>query len=150
MNRTRLLMIGVLALALGALVSLFVYRNLQGKGPTVEAGADVVVAANDIQVGARVEDHDVRVAKFPVSGLPAGSYTKKSQVLGRGVIIPVSRGEFILPSKLAPENVSVPFEMRQLLYGRKPHVYRILFAIEGETVYVLRIRHGRRKHLSSH
>ena len=104
MNRTRLLMIGVLALALGALVSLLVYKNLQGKGPTVEAGADVVVAANDIQVGARVEDHDVRVAKFPVSGLPAGSYTKKSQVLGRGVIIPVAKGEFILPSKLAPEN----------------------------------------------
>jgi pilus assembly protein CpaB len=104
MNRTRLLMIGVLALALGALVSLFVYKNLQGKGPAVEAGADVVVAASDIQVGARVEDHDVRVAKFPASGLPAGSYTKKSQVLGRGVIIPIAKGEFILPSKLAPEN----------------------------------------------
>jgi plasmid stabilization system protein ParE len=28
---------------------------------------------------------------------------------------------------LAPENASVPFEMWQLLYGRKPHVYRILF-----------------------
>ena len=46
---------------------------------------------------------------------------------------------------LAPENDSVPFEMRQLLYGHKPHVYRILFTIAGETVYVLRIRHGRRK-----
>jgi pilus assembly protein CpaB len=105
MNRTRLLMIGALALALGAVVSLSVYKNLQGRGPsTVETGADVIVAANDIQVGARVEDHDVRVAKFPVSGLPAGSYSKKSQVLGRGVIIPVSKGEFLLPSKLAPEN----------------------------------------------
>jgi len=104
MNRTRLLMIGVLALALGALVSLFVYKNLQGKGPTVEAGADVIVAADDVQVGARVEDHDVRIARFPASGLPAGAYTKKSQVMGRGVIIPISRGEFILPSKLAPEN----------------------------------------------
>jgi plasmid stabilization system protein ParE len=49
--------------------------------------------------------------------------------------------------KLAPENASVPFEMRQLLYGRNPHLYRILFTIEGETVYVLRIRHGRRKRL---
>jgi pilus assembly protein CpaB len=105
MNRTRLLMIGALALALGAVVSLSVYKNLQGKGSsTVEAGADVIVAADDIQVGARVEDHDVRIAKFPVSGLPAGSYSKKSQVLGRGVIIPVSKGEFLLPSKLAPEN----------------------------------------------
>src|SRR5258706_6634933 len=104
MNRTRLLMIGVLALALGAFVSLLVYKNMQGKGATVEAGADVVVAAGDIQVGARVEDRDARVAKFPVSGLPAGAYSKKSQVLGRGVIIPIAKGEFILPSKLAPEN----------------------------------------------
>ncbi len=104
MNRTRLLMIGVVALALGAFVSLFVYKNLQGRPSTVEAGADVIVAADDIQVGARVEEHDVRIAKFPASGLPAGAYTKRSQVMGRGVIIPIAKGEFILPSKLAPEN----------------------------------------------
>ena len=104
MNRTRLLMIGGLALALGAFVSLLVYKNLQGRGPSSEGGADVIVALDDIQVGARIEDHDVRIAKFPPSGLPAGAYSKKSQVLGRGVIIPISKGEFILPSKLAPEN----------------------------------------------
>src|SRR5580693_6337013 len=104
MNRTRLLMIGVVALALGAFVSLFVYKNLQGRPSTVEAGADVIVAADDIQVGARVEEHDVRIARFPASGVPGGAYSKRSQVMGRGVIIPISRGEFILPSKLAPEN----------------------------------------------
>jgi len=105
MNRTRLLMIGVLALALGALVSLMVYKNLQGKSPSSnEPGADVIVAADDIQVGARIEERDVRTAKFPAPGLPGGVFGKKSQVLGRGVIIPIARGEFILPSKLAPEN----------------------------------------------
>ena len=105
MNRTRLLMIGVLALALGAFVSLLVYKNLQGKGPsTNEVGADVIVAADDIQVGARLEEHDVRAARFPAGGLPVGAFSKRSQVLGRGVIIPISKGEFILPTKLAPEN----------------------------------------------
>lgn len=105
MNRTRLLMIGVLALALGAFVSLLVYKNLQGKGASNnEPGADVIVAADDIQVGARIEEHDVRTARFPASGLPGGAYGKRSQVLGRGVIIPIAKGEFILPSKLAPEN----------------------------------------------
>lgn len=49
--------------------------------------------------------------------------------------------------RLAPEDASVPFEMRQLLYGHRPHTYRILFTIEGEVVYVLRIRHGRRSYL---
>src|SRR5580704_8509200 len=104
MNRTRLLMIGVVALALGAFVSLFVYKNLQGRPATVESGADVIVAADDIQVGSRVEEHDVRIARFPASGLPPGAYTKRSQVMGLGVIIPISKGEFVLPSKLAPEN----------------------------------------------
>jgi pilus assembly protein CpaB len=98
-------MIGVLALALGAFVSLLVYKNLQGKSSSNnEPGADVIVAAGDIQVGARIEEHDVRVARFPSSGLPGGAYSKKSQVLGHGVIVPISKGEFILPSKLAPEN----------------------------------------------
>jgi pilus assembly protein CpaB len=98
-------MIGGLALALGAFVSLLVYKNLQGKGPSnAEPGADVIVALDDVQVGARIEDHNVRIARFPASGLPPGAYSKKSQVLGRGVIIPISKGEFILPSKLAPEN----------------------------------------------
>ena len=48
---------------------------------------------------------------------------------------------------VAPENEQFPFEVRQLLYGRRPHVYRILFTIEQDTVYVLHIRHGRRLRL---
>ena len=45
---------------------------------------------------------------------------------------------------LAPENREFPFEVRQLLYGRKPHRYRVLFTIDGDTVVILHIRHGRR------
>src|SRR6202011_2973557 len=105
MNRTRLMMIGALALALGAFVSFFVFKNLQAKnGQNSVTGVDVVVAANDIQVGARVEEHDVRLAKFPALDLPQGAYGKRSQVLGRGVVVPIAKGEFILPTKLAPEN----------------------------------------------
>jgi pilus assembly protein CpaB len=103
MNRSRLLLIGALALALGFFVSVLVYKNLQNT-PRNEPGVDVIVAADDIQVGARIEEHDVRIARFPASGLPGGAFSKRSQVLDRGVIIPISRGEFILPSKLAPEN----------------------------------------------
>jgi len=43
---------------------------------------------------------------------------------------------------LAPEAARFPFEVRQLLYGRKPHTYRILFTITDDTVYLLHIRHG--------
>jgi plasmid stabilization system protein ParE len=58
-----------------------------------------------------------------------------------------SLAEFPERCPLAPENVAFPFEVRHLLYGRKPHVYRILFTIEHQTVYVLHIRHGRRQPL---
>jgi len=51
---------------------------------------------------------------------------------------------------LAPENATFTFEVRQLLYGRKPHVYRILFTIDGDTVSVLHIRHGRRQPITKH
>jgi pilus assembly protein CpaB len=105
MNRTRLLMIGVVALALGAAVSLIVYKNLLGRGSANnEPGTDVIIAADDIQVGARVEEHDIRTVRYPASALPNGTFSARSKVLGRGVILPITRGEFILPSKLAPEN----------------------------------------------
>jgi plasmid stabilization system protein ParE len=45
---------------------------------------------------------------------------------------------------LAPENAEFPFEVRQLLFGRKPHQYRILFTITEDSVVILHIRHGRR------
>ena len=58
-----------------------------------------------------------------------------------------SLAEFPERCPLAPENTRFPFEVRQLLFGRKPHVYRILFTIERDVVYILHIRHGRRKPL---
>jgi pilus assembly protein CpaB len=105
MNRSRLLMIGGLALAVGLLVSYNVYNRLRSSvGANREPGVEVVVAANDIQVGARLADRDIRLLSFPQSNIPPGAYTRKSQVLNRGVVLPISRGEFILPSKLAAEN----------------------------------------------
>jgi len=105
MNRNRLLLIGTVALALGAFTSLFVYRNLQSKGggKTVP-GEDVVVAAEDLQVGARIEDKDLKLVHFPAADLPAGRFHLKSKLIGRGVVLPIAKGEFILTNKVAGEN----------------------------------------------
>jgi plasmid stabilization system protein ParE len=56
-----------------------------------------------------------------------------------------------LPSRcpVAAENRDSPLELRQLLYGRRPHIYRILFAIDGDVVQVLHIRHGRRRRVTT-
>ena len=104
MSRTRLLMIGVLALALGFLVSVYVYRNLQSRSGAADSGVDVIVAADDLQVGARVEERDIKIIKIPPADLPPGSPRRRSDVLGHGVIVPISKGEFILPNRLAGEN----------------------------------------------
>jgi pilus assembly protein CpaB len=105
MNRTRLLMIGVLALALGLVASMYVYRTLQARtGSGSDNGVDVIVAADDLQVGARVEERDIKIIKIPPADLPPGSPRKRSEVLGHGVIVPISKGEFILPNRLAGEN----------------------------------------------
>ena len=97
-------MIGVLALALGFFASVYVYRNLQKPGGNSEPGVEVIVAADDLQVGARVEEHDIKVIKIPREDLPPGAPRRKSDVVGHGVIIPIARGEFILPNRLAGEN----------------------------------------------
>ncbi len=105
MNRTRLLLIGFVALALGAIVSFTVYRTLQTRaGAGTPPGVDVVIAANDIAVGAKVEDRDVKVARFPPADLPPNCFHLKSSVVGRGALLPIAKGEFFLPSKLAGEN----------------------------------------------
>src|SRR5215471_11612262 len=102
MNRSRLLMIGALALALGLMASYAVYtrgNSSAGNAP----GTDVLVAAGDLAVGAKLQDRDVLRVRYPKSNLPANVYTEPRQVIGRGVILPISKGEFLLPAKLAPE-----------------------------------------------
>ena len=105
MNRNRLLLIGFIALALGAFVSFVVYRTLQSRTASkAPPGEEVIVAANDMQVGTKIEDKDIRLVRFPSADLPDGVFHQRSKVVGRGVILPIARSEFILTSKLAGEN----------------------------------------------
>jgi plasmid stabilization system protein ParE len=43
---------------------------------------------------------------------------------------------------LAPESEWYPGEIRQLLHGKRRGVYRVLFEVRGDTVYILRVRHS--------
>jgi|SRR5580698_137228 pilus assembly protein CpaB len=105
MNRNRLLMIGFVALVLAAFVSFAVYRNLQsGRGGPQAPGEEVIVAADDLQVGSKIEEKDIRFVHFPSASLPDGVFHLKNKVIGRGVVVPISRGEFIITNKLAGEN----------------------------------------------
>lgn len=105
MNRNRFLMIGMIAIALGAFISLLVYRNLEASGAANRhPGAAVLVAAGNIPLGARIQDKDLKVVSVPDVDVPPGSYHDKSQVIGRGALLPISQGDFILQNKIAGEN----------------------------------------------
>jgi len=48
---------------------------------------------------------------------------------------------------LAPEARRRKRKLRHLLYGKKPHVYRIIYEVDEprQTIWVLAIRHGARR-----
>ena len=48
---------------------------------------------------------------------------------------------------LAPEHQKLRRELRQLLFGRKPNVFRAVFLTDGAVVRVLRIRRAARRFL---
>ena len=144
MNRTRLLLIGFVALALGAFVAFAVYKNLLAKsGANNEPGIDVVLAANDLKVGDKLEERDIRVARVPVSLIPPGVFRAGAPIAGRGVILPVSKGEFLLSSKLAPEKAGsglpsmIPPGMRAVSVRVNEVVAVAGFVVPGTRVDVL-------------
>lgn len=48
---------------------------------------------------------------------------------------------------ISPESKAFDFVVRQLLYGKKPNIYRILFSIQDEKVYILRVRSTKQQSL---
>ncbi len=96
-------MIGALALAVGLLASYQVLNMLKGQTHSSEQMVQIVVAANDIPIGTKLADRDVTTAPFPRGSVPPGHFDRVAQVRGRGVVLPVTKGDFILADKLAAE-----------------------------------------------
>jgi toxin ParE1/3/4 len=49
----------------------------------------------------------------------------------------------------ADEAADLNIDLREQLHGRRPHVYRILFIIDGDTVNVIRVRHAAQDRLTA-
>src|SRR5437870_12737558 len=103
MDRTRLLLIGIVALVLSAALSYVVYQRLQAKMAPQKVGVDVVVAANDIQIGAKIGDRDLKIVKYPPEDLPPRVFHTKASAVGRGTVLPIGKGEFVVAAKLAAQ-----------------------------------------------
>jgi len=85
------------------LVSYYVYGRLRvtaSQNSNLNV-APVVVAAGDIEIGAKLKPGDLRVVTLPQASVPPGAFASPSKVVGRGAILPISKGDFVLPNKLA-------------------------------------------------
>jgi pilus assembly protein CpaB len=101
MNRNRLLLIGIIALVIAALVSMRLLGMIKHSLASTVQFSPVVVANKDLNVGQQLTDADLKVISMPVADQPQGVFRGPAELLGRGVIVPIQASEIVLPSKLA-------------------------------------------------
>ena len=104
MPRKRIYTVLLLAMTVGAIFAFSTYRYVQA---TPERGASakmtpVVVAASSLDLGAALRAEDLRTINWPSEAVPAGTFSNPQELVGRGLIQPVSQNEPLLPTKLAP------------------------------------------------
>lgn len=103
MSRGRILLIGLLALVLSVVVTVLVNRELQRRLNLAEAEQGVIVVASEkLPLGTRLEERHLKVAPWPEDVALEGSFRTPSELIGRGVVVPMLVNEPILESKLAP------------------------------------------------
>jgi pilus assembly protein CpaB len=107
MARMRITLVLLLAVAAGGGLAFGTYKYVNNVPAAAAplAMAKVVVAANDLELGALVEADDVRVVDWPASAVPAGAFSSTDDVVGRGLVMPAIQNEPILPMKLASKEL---------------------------------------------
>jgi len=107
MARIRVFIVLALAVAAGGTFAYGTYQYMQNV-PKPAAGAassiptsSVLVAASDLQIGQELKQEDLRSIQWPSNAVPAGSFSKPEDLIGRGLIMPVMTNEPFLPAKLA-------------------------------------------------
>jgi pilus assembly protein CpaB len=100
MNRRRTLVLAVVALVLSVTVTFVAYTALRSRLEPSESGK-IVVAAQNLGVGARLTAADLRLSPWPASAPIEGSFTSIAEVIDRGVVVPMIPNEPVLQSKLA-------------------------------------------------
>lgn len=96
--RAILMIVFSIVVGLGAVV--LASRWLAEQAPL--ATARVVVAATDIELGARIAPNMVKLVDWPSANVPQGSFTDLKSLDARVVNTMVQRGEPLLENKLAP------------------------------------------------
>lgn len=101
--RSRIFAVLAIAILAGGGLAYGTYNLINNKpGTSTEAPTQpVVVAAADLQLGSELKKDDLQVIGFPAGKAPEGAFSKISDVVGRGLIVPVVKNEIVLAGKLA-------------------------------------------------
>jgi pilus assembly protein CpaB len=102
MNRSRIVTTFVLALVIASLASYLVMKQLNQSGVKANiAVRRVVMAAKDLDVGAKLAEADLRLADWVVGDPPKEAFFKIQDAVGRAVLYPTFKDEIILGNRLA-------------------------------------------------
>jgi pilus assembly protein CpaB len=101
----RVFIVLALAVTAGGTFAFGTYRYMQNvPQPAAPIATSAVVgAASYLQLGAALRPQDLRVIQWPAGAQPTGAFSSQEDLVGRGLIQPVSMNEPFLPSKLAPK-----------------------------------------------
>jgi pilus assembly protein CpaB len=144
MNRNRMLVGLGIAIVVGLFLSTFVYRAFKSASAIKPISiGHIVVAAQPLQVGTRVDASNLRLIPWPSGEPVAGMFTRISDCANRAVITPLAENEPILESKLAATQsgaglpATIPEGMRALSVAVNDVVGVAGFVIPGTMVDVL-------------
>lgn len=144
--KKRLLSVLAFALAVSAGAAFVLYQLISSR---VKAGAPtpppptskVFVAARDLELGALIQEKDVRLQEY--LSPPAGSVTKKEDLVGRGVVNPIHEDAPFFEASLAPKGAGAGFAstIPQGMRAFAVHVNEVMgvagFAVAGMHVDIL-------------
>jgi pilus assembly protein CpaB len=100
MNKNRMLALALLAILMSGVVTYLAYSMLRNRLSS-SGSTQIVVAVEKLSPGSRITEKQVRLISWSASVPPEGSFTDLQQVIGRGVIVPLSINEPVLDTKLA-------------------------------------------------
>jgi len=116
--RRRLVTVLIFAVLAALTASTVVYKVIAGRSLSAKpAAATVVVAARDLGVGTLVTPGDLATMAWPGAVAP-GWMARPEDIVGRGIIFPVNKGEPVAENRLAPRGAgaglaaSIPAGMR--------------------------------------
>jgi len=139
-----MLILAAAAFAIAVAVTVFTYRALRDRlQPSIDDTTQIVVAAQAVSIGARLQAADLRLAPWPRAVPLEGSFRRMSDAVGRGVVMPMVLNEPILESKLAASGAggglmaAIPDGMRAVSVKVNDVIGVAGFAVPGSRVDVI-------------